>query len=105
MTITAVPAKKRKRAERGVSAGSVCDKFIAIAADEEQNEPDGTPKPARFCFLAGTALTIRAISFILFSFAVGWGALSFGAEPSQAKLKTLYNSLGPPIDRAAFGLL
>lgn len=40
-------------------------------------------------------MIIKAISSVLFSFAIGWGALSFAAEPSQAKLQTLYNSLDP----------
>ena len=53
--MSAIPAKKPEMAERGVSAGSVCDESIAIAMDEEQNEPDGTPQPASSDYLAGIA--------------------------------------------------
>ena len=60
----AVPAKKRKRAERGVSAGSVCDECVAVATDEEQNEPDGTPQPAPFRFLAGTAALCMGLQIL-----------------------------------------
>ena len=40
-------------AERRLLAGSVCDEFIALAMDEEQNEPDDGPQPASLSFLAG----------------------------------------------------
>jgi len=51
----AIPAKKWESAERGASAGSVCDEFVALATDEEQNEPDEAPQLAGSRFLAGVA--------------------------------------------------
>ena len=53
--LPAIPAKKCKPAERGLTAGSVCDEFVAEATNEEKNEPDGSPQPARLHFLAGIA--------------------------------------------------
>lgn len=38
---------------------------------------------------------IRALSFFVLVFSFGWQSLSLSAEPSQAKLQTLYNSLDP----------
>jgi len=52
---SATPAKKWESAARGASAGSVCDEFVALATDEEQNEPDEAPQPAGSRFLAGVA--------------------------------------------------
>jgi hypothetical protein len=50
-----IHARKLRMAERGLPPGSVCDEFIALAMDEEQNEPGGSPQPASLCFLAGIA--------------------------------------------------
>jgi mono/diheme cytochrome c family protein len=50
---SATPTRKQRIAERGLPVGSVCDEFIALAMDEEQNEPNGGPQPATLCFLAG----------------------------------------------------
>jgi len=58
--LAATPAKKWESAERGASAGSVCDEFVALATNEEQNEPDEAPRSADSHFLAGVAGVLEA---------------------------------------------
>jgi len=61
LIFAATPAKKWESAERGASAGSVCDEFVALATDEEQNEPDEAPQPAGSRFLAGVAVIFEEV--------------------------------------------
>ena len=49
------PAKNGKQAEQILTAGSVCDEFVAKVPGNEQNESDGGLQPARIPFLAETA--------------------------------------------------
>lgn len=49
------PVKNGKQAEQILTAGLVCDEFVAKIPGNEQNESDGGLQPARIPFLAETA--------------------------------------------------